>query len=88
MENVRGFTIWLTGLPCAGKSTLANLVAKELAQCGRSVEVLDGDVVRGYLSKGLGFCKEDRDENMRRIAFVCGLLNRHGIVAVVAAISP
>ncbi len=83
-----GFTLWFTGLPCSGKSTLAQLVALELGRRGRRVEVLDGDAVRQQLSKGLGFSKEDRDENIRRIGFVCRLLSRHGVVAIAAAISP
>ena len=87
MKN-RGFTLWFTGLPCSGKSTLAELVGKELMRRGRSVEILDGDVVRTNLTKGLGFSKEDRDENIRRIGFVCGLLSKHGVVAISAAISP
>ena len=91
MRNVprpTGFTLWFTGLPCAGKSTQAQLVAKELMRRGRAVEVLDGDVVRTNLSKGLGFSKEDRDENIRRIGFVCRLLSRNGVVAIAAAVSP
>jgi adenylyl-sulfate kinase len=87
-EKNPGFTLWFTGLPCSGKSTLAQLVATELAQRGRGVEILDGDVVRTNLTKGLGFSKEDRDENIRRIGFVCRLLSRHGAVAIAAAISP
>jgi len=87
MKN-RGFTLWFTGLPCSGKSTLAELVGKELERRGRGVEILDGDVVRTNLTKGLGFSKEDRDENIRRIGFVCALLSKHGAVAISAAISP
>ena len=83
-----GFTVWFTGLPSAGKSTLARLLADELRSRGHGVEVLDGDAARRNLSKGLGFSKQDRDENIRRIGFVCGLLTRHGTVAIVAAISP
>ena len=83
-----GFAIWFTGLPCSGKSTLARLVAQELERRGRAVEVLDGDVVRTHLSKGLGFSKEDRDENIRRIGFVCKLLSKHGVVSIAAAVSP
>jgi len=83
-----GFTLWLTGLSGAGKSTLANAVAHELRQRGRRVEILDGDEVRTNLSKGLGFSKEDRDTNIRRIGYVCRLLARNGVVAVSAAISP
>jgi len=84
----KGFTLWFTGLPCSGKSTLAQLVGQELERRGRGVEILDGDVVRTHLTKGLGFSKEDRDENIRRIGFVCKLLSRHGAVAITAAISP
>jgi len=83
-----GFTIWFTGLSGAGKSTLANLLAAELRQRGHRVEVLDGDEVRTNLSKGLGFSKEDRDTNIRRIGYVCKLLARNGVIAVSAAISP
>jgi adenylyl-sulfate kinase len=88
MMQKKGFTVWFTGLPSAGKSTLAELLAVELKARGQSVEVLDGDVVRTHLCKGLGFSKEDRDENIRRIGFVCGLLTKHGATAIAAAISP
>lgn len=84
----RGFTIWLTGLPSAGKSTLAELVARRLRASGHPAEILDGDEVRLRLSKGLGFSREDRDENIRRIAYVAKLLTRTGAVAITAAISP
>jgi adenylylsulfate kinase len=84
----KGFTLWFTGLPCSGKSTLARLVAQELERQGRGVEILDGDVIRTHLTKGLGFSKEDRDENIRRIGFVCRLLSNHGVAAIAAAISP
>jgi adenylylsulfate kinase len=84
----KGFTLWLTGLSGAGKSTLARLVAAELVQRGHRVEVLDGDEVRTNLSRGLGFSKEDRDTNIRRIGYVAGLLSRNGVVAISAAISP
>lgn len=83
-----GFTLWFTGLSGAGKSTLANLVAQELRNRGHRVEILDGDEVRTNLSKGLGFSKEDRDTNIRRIGYVCRLLARNGVVAISAAISP
>jgi adenylylsulfate kinase len=83
-----GFTVWFTGLPSAGKSTLAALLADELKKRGQGVEVLDGETIRQYLSKDLGFSTEDRNENVRRIGFVCRLLVRHGIPAIVAAISP
>jgi adenylylsulfate kinase len=84
----QGFTLWFTGLSGAGKSTLANLAAKELRQRAHRVEILDGDEVRTNLSKGLGFSKEDRDTNIRRIGYVCHLLARNGVVAISAAISP
>ncbi len=87
MEH-KGFTIWFTGLSGAGKSTLAGLLEKELRACGMKVEVLDGDVIRTHLSKGLGFSKEDRDTNIRRIGWVCQVLTRNGVVAIAAAISP
>jgi len=72
----------------AGKSTMAHLLEGRLRAMGARVEVLDGDVVRTHLSKGLGFGKEDRDENIRRIGFVCELLSRNGVIAIAAAISP
>ena len=84
----RGFTLWFTGLSGAGKTTLARLVETELIRRGHKVEVLDGDVIRTNLSKGLGFSKEDRDTNIRRIGFVCNLLTRNDVVAIAAAISP
>ena len=87
-ENSKGFTLWITGLPCSGKSTLAEKVAAELSRRGCGVEILDGDKVRTHLSKGLGFSKEDRDTNVRRIGFVAEMLSRHGAIAIVAAISP
>jgi adenylyl-sulfate kinase len=83
-----GRVLWLTGLSGAGKSTIAERVAAELRRRGRLVEVLDGDAVRENLSKGLGFSKEDRDTNIRRIGYVAELLARNGVVVVVAAISP
>ena len=84
----RGFTLWFTGMSGAGKSTLAHLMVERLRSAGARVELLDGDIVRTHLSKGLGFSKEDRDENIRRIGFVCELLSRNGVIAIVAAISP
>jgi adenylyl-sulfate kinase len=85
---MKGFTLWFTGLPCSGKSTLARRVEEILLERGMNVEVLDGDEVREHLSKGLGFSKEDRDTNIRRIGYVAKLLARNGVVAVGAAISP
>jgi len=86
--TTKGVTLWFTGLSGAGKSTLANLLAEELRRRGMNVEILDGDEVRTNLSKGLGFSKEDRDTNIKRIGYVCKLLSRNGVVAISAAISP
>jgi adenylyl-sulfate kinase len=83
-----GLTLWFTGLPAAGKSTVSRLVERELRADGRRVEVLDGDIVRTHLCKGLGYSAEDRATNIRRIAFVADLLSRNGVVAIVAVISP
>jgi adenylyl-sulfate kinase len=84
----KGFTLWFTGLPGSGKSTLAERVRDILLERGMKVEVLDGDEVRTNLSKGLGFSKEDRDTNIRRIGWVCHVLTRNDAVAISAAISP
>jgi 3'-phosphoadenosine 5'-phosphosulfate synthase len=84
----KGFVVWFTGLSGAGKSTIANALLAELARRGRHVELLDGDEVRTHLSKGLGFSKEDRDTNIRRIGYVARLVARSGGVAITAAISP
>jgi adenylyl-sulfate kinase len=86
--ELRGFTVWFTGLPCSGKSTLARALEQQLRSIERQVEVLDGDEVRTRLTKGLGFSKADRDENIRRIAYVAKLLTRVQAVAIVAAVSP
>ncbi len=84
----KGVIVWFTGLSGAGKSTIAEKLADVLKERGRKVEIMDGDVVRTNLSKGLGFSKEDRDINIRRIGFVCDLLARNGVIAIGAAISP
>ncbi len=86
--NPKGVTIWFTGLPCSGKTTLAKAVREELERRGYYVESLDGDVTRKYLSKGLGFSKEDRDENIRRVGFVCSLLTKAGAIVTAAFVSP
>lgn len=89
MQNgERGFTLWFTGLSGAGKTTISEIVEKELRGRGRRAEVLDGDIVRTNLSKGLGFSKEDRDTNILRIGFVAELLTRNGVPVIVSAISP
>ena len=84
----QGFTLWFTGMSGAGKTTLATAAEEILRDRGLKVELLDGDVVRTNLSKGLGFSKEDRDTNIKRIGFVCKLLTRNGVVAIGSAISP
>jgi len=86
--NHQGFTLWFTGLSGAGKSTISAMIEQRLRDAGAKVEMLDGDVVRENLSKGLGFSKEERDINIRRIGFVCELLSRNGVITLVAAISP
>jgi adenylyl-sulfate kinase len=88
MADEKGFTLWFTGLSGAGKTTVSSIVEAQLRDRGSRVEVLDGDVVRENLSKGLGFSKEDRDTNIRRIAFVADLLSRNGVPVITAAISP
>jgi adenylylsulfate kinase len=90
MTDGAGKTIWLTGLPSAGKTTIARAVEKRLLadDPARRVEVLDGDVVRTHLTKGLGFSREDRDENVRRIGFVANLLSRNGVTVLCSVISP
>ncbi len=92
MENAtrygRGFTLWFTGLSGAGKTTIAEIVERELRRRFGRIEVLDGDIVRTNLSKGLGFSREDRNINVLRIGFVAHLLTRHGVGVIVSAISP
>jgi len=87
-EEQKGVTVWFTGLSGSGKSTLAKMLAETLRKKGLKIEVLDGDEVRKHLSKGLGFSKQDRDENIRRIGYVCHLLSRNGVIAIASAISP
>ena len=88
MSKPKGFTVWFTGLSGAGKTSLAQSLVPELRARGLKVEVLDGDEVRTNLSKGLGFTKEDRDTNIRRIGYVSRLLARNGVAVISAAISP
>ncbi|MHB8171843.1 MAG: adenylyl-sulfate kinase [Thermincolia bacterium] len=88
MCQQKGFTLWFTGLSGSGKSTLSKIVEDELRKRGRNVEILDGDEVRENLSKGLGFSKEDRDTNIKRIGYVAKLLGRNGVAVITAAISP
>jgi adenylylsulfate kinase len=84
----KGFTLWFTGLSGAGKTTISSRVAPILRQRGVRVEVLDGDVVRDNLSTRLGFSKKDRDENIRRIGWICEMLTRNDVATIAAAISP
>lgn len=86
--NQRGVTVWFTGLSGAGKTTISKAVAEKLREQDCKLEILDGDVVRENLTKGLGFSKADRDENIRRIGFVSHLLTRNGVIVLVSAISP
>lgn len=88
LASDHGSVIWLTGLSGAGKTTISKVLAQRLTVAGYRVELLDGDVVRTFLSCGLGYSKPDRDENVRRIGFVAELLARNGVVVIVAAISP
>lgn len=87
-KKQKGFTLWFTGLSGSGKSTIAERVALRLERKGLPVEILDGDVVRTHLSKGLGFTREDRDENIKRVGFVSQLLTRHGVAVIASVISP
>jgi adenylylsulfate kinase len=88
MATEKGFCLWFTGLSGSGKTTITNLLVKEMRKRGAKLEVLDGDIVRQNLSKGLGFSKEDRDTNIRRVAFVADLLSRNEVPVITAAISP
>src|SRR5919107_475950 len=87
-QNQRGFTLWFTGLSGAGKTTVSEIVEHELKERGLRVEVLDGDIVRTNLSKGLSFSRNDRNINVLRIGFVPNLLMRKGVAVIVSAISP
>ena len=88
IEQQKGFVLWFTGLSGSGKSTIANAVYNELKMQNPCIELLDGDEVRENLTKDLGFSKEDRDENIRRISYVCKLLSRNGVGVITAFISP
>jgi adenylylsulfate kinase len=88
MKEQVGFTAWFTGLPCAGKTTVADRVAEILRERGYKVERLDGDIVRKGLTSDLGFSKEDRDENIKRVTFVAKLLSRNGVAVLATFVSP
>ena len=87
-KDKRGFTVWFTGLPCSGKSTIAKAVAEELKQKGLRAEMLDADIIREHLWKELGYSKEDRDENIRRAAYLAHILTRNGVAVLTSFISP
>ena len=87
-QLLKGVTVWFTGLPSSGKSTIARILERHFKKWDLKVELLDGDVVRTNLSKGLGFSKEDRDANIKRIGFVCHLLSRNDVIAIASTISP
>jgi len=87
-KNQKGVTLWFTGLPCSGKSAVADRVAEILREWGLRIERLDGDIVRKSLTRDLGFSKKDRDENIRRITFVAKLLTRNGVIVLTSFISP
>src|SRR5262245_46126186 len=88
VKTLRGVTVWFTGLPSSGKSTIARTLERQLKSWGLKVELLDGDVVRTNLIKGLSFSREDRDTNIKRIGFVCHILTRNDVIAIASAISP
>jgi len=83
-----GCTIWLTGLPCSGKTTVAEFVARELVRAGGAVELLDGDEIRQHFSAGVGFTKEDRSNHLKRVAYLCHLLSKHGVIVLASFVSP
>ena len=85
---MKGFTIWFTGLSGSGKTTISQIVYSKLKQEGHKVEILDGDIIRTNLSKGLGFSKEGRDTNIKRVGFVCDLLTRNDVIVIAVCISP
>lgn len=88
MNEIKGFTIWFTGLPCCGKTTIAKQIGEILKEKGFRIEHLDGDIVREDLTRDLGFTRKDRDENIRRVAFVAKLLSRNGVVVLATFVSP
>ncbi len=88
ISKAQGFTLWFTGLPCSGKTTISEIVEKELRERGVNVEALDGDEVRKGISKDLGFSKEDRDKHILRVGFIAKLLSRNGVAALAAFVSP
>jgi adenylylsulfate kinase len=86
--KVRGFALWFTGLPCSGKTTISEIIAKELRDRGLNVETLDGDELRRNLSRDLGFSKEDRETHIKRVGFIAKLLARNGVATLAAFVSP
>jgi adenylylsulfate kinase len=83
-----GVTLWFTGLPCSGKTTIAELVKTELERQGLPVELLDGDEIRKHFSAGVGFSREDRSNHLKRVAYLCHLLSKHGVVVLASFVSP
>lgn len=83
-----GMTLWFTGLPCSGKTTIAEIVKQQLEQNGQAVELLDGDEIRKHFSAGVGFSKEDRNNHLKRVAYLCHLLTKHGVVVLASFVSP
>ena len=88
MRNGHGCTVWFTGLPCSGKTTIAKRLETELARRGVAVELLDGDEIRKHFSAGVGFSKEDRSNHLKRVAYLCHLLTKHGVVVLASFVSP
>ena len=88
MDNMKGVTVWFTGLPCSGKTTIADKLAPILRERGKNVERLDGDIVRKGLTRDLGFSKEDRDMNIERVTFVAKLLTRNNVIVLATFVSP
>ena len=88
MSTARGCTIWFTGLPCSGKTAIATRVADTLSRRGVEVELLDGDALRAQFSAGLGFSREDRNTHLKRVAYLCHVLTRHGVMVLAVFVSP
>ena len=85
---IQGCTVWFTGLPCSGKSTLARMAVEKLAGLGLSVEMLDGDELRKHFSAGMGFTKEERWSHLRRVSYLCHLLTKHGVIVIASFVAP
>ena len=88
MTDGAGCTVWFTGLPCSGKSTVARLAAERLKAQGAQVDLLDGDEIRTHFSLGVGFSKEDRSNHLKRVSYLCHLLTKHGVIVLASFVSP